>query len=70
MTKQKRQIGTSEFIVVHGAVEDPEAVFYVKEFEGGKIRTPHEGQKTADGWSFPPENKSFSQKYIETLFMD
>jgi hypothetical protein len=68
----KQRIGTSEYIVLHGEPGAPEAVFYVREFDGGQIRNVQEAQKTTTGWEATLEDgrvKAFSRKYLETLFL-
>jgi hypothetical protein len=70
---RKQRIGTHEYMVVHGEIAAPEAVFYVREFDGGKIRNVTEAQAADDGWRAELEDgrtKQFSQKWLETVFLE
>jgi hypothetical protein len=52
---------------------DVEAVFYVREFKGGEIRNVVEAKPSPGGWAATLEDgreKFFSQKWLETVFME
>ncbi|MDR2005904.1 MAG: hypothetical protein LBP78_01490 [Acidaminococcales bacterium] len=70
---KKQRIGTNELIVVHGDITAPEAVFYVREFKGGEIRNVAEAKPAKGGWAADLEDgkqKVFTQKWLETVFME
>jgi hypothetical protein len=52
---------------------DVEAVFYVREFDGGKIKNVVEAHPAPPGWEAELEDgrkKVFSRRYLETVFLD
>ena len=70
---KRQRIGTNEYIVLHGDIKNPEAVFYVREFEGGEVRSVTEAALCAAGWRATladGKEKVFSQKWLETVFLD
>lgn len=73
MAKHTRQIGTNEFISIFGSPEKIESVFYIRYFQGRKIKEVTKLENFDEIWTAILPNgktKTFLTDYLKVLFSD